>query len=104
MRKLLRRCLEKDRKRRLADIADARLEIDEALTTSAEATSPLADGARTGSLGRPVALGLMLAFSAVAFVVGGVATRTAIRLIGGESSCGWACLWLGVSLAGGRVR
>lgn len=30
LRKLLRRALEKDRKRRLADIADARLEIDEA--------------------------------------------------------------------------
>ena len=31
IRQLLRRCLEKDRKRRLADIADARLEIDDAL-------------------------------------------------------------------------
>jgi Tol biopolymer transport system component/predicted Ser/Thr protein kinase len=31
IRRLLRRCLERDRKRRLADIADARLEIDEAL-------------------------------------------------------------------------
>jgi serine/threonine protein kinase/Tol biopolymer transport system component len=33
MRKLLRRCLEKDRKRRLDSAADARLEIDEALTS-----------------------------------------------------------------------
>jgi eukaryotic-like serine/threonine-protein kinase len=31
IRRLLRRCLEKDRKRRLADAADARLEIDDAL-------------------------------------------------------------------------
>ena len=31
IRKLLRRCLEKDRSRRLADIADARLEIDDLL-------------------------------------------------------------------------
>jgi serine/threonine-protein kinase len=31
IRRLLRRCLEKDRKRRIADAADARLEIDEAL-------------------------------------------------------------------------
>src|SRR5262245_47151780 len=31
IRRLLRRCLEKDRKRRLADIASARLEIDDAL-------------------------------------------------------------------------
>src|SRR5258708_32816595 len=30
--RLLRRCLEKDRKRRLADAADARLEVEEALT------------------------------------------------------------------------
>ncbi len=33
IRRLLRRSLEKDRKRRLSDIADARIEIDEALTT-----------------------------------------------------------------------
>jgi len=31
LRRLLRRCLEKDRTRRLADIADARLDVDEAL-------------------------------------------------------------------------
>jgi serine/threonine protein kinase len=35
IRRLLRRCLEKDRRRRLADAADARLEIDEALTSPA---------------------------------------------------------------------
>src|SRR5262249_45337459 len=34
IRRLLRRCLEKDRRRRLADITDARLEIDEAQTPS----------------------------------------------------------------------
>jgi serine/threonine protein kinase len=33
IRRLLRRCLEKDRRRRLSDAADARLEIDEALQT-----------------------------------------------------------------------
>jgi serine/threonine protein kinase len=36
LRTLLRRCLEKDRARRLADIADARLEIDDLLTGRAE--------------------------------------------------------------------
>jgi serine/threonine-protein kinase len=35
IRRLLRRCLEKDRTQRLADIADARLEIDEVLTAPA---------------------------------------------------------------------
>jgi serine/threonine protein kinase len=34
IRRLLRRCLEKDRTRRLADMADARLDIDEALNGS----------------------------------------------------------------------
>ena len=34
IRRLLRRCLEKDRTRRLADMADARLDIDEALSGS----------------------------------------------------------------------
>ena len=37
IRRLLRRCLEKDRRRRLADAADARLEIDEALGGTGEA-------------------------------------------------------------------
>ena len=36
IRTLLRRCLEKDRARRLADIADARLEIDDLLTGRSE--------------------------------------------------------------------
>ncbi|HSC28680.1 MAG TPA: protein kinase, partial [Vicinamibacterales bacterium] len=36
IRTLLRRCLEKDRKRRLADAADARLEIDDALAAPAD--------------------------------------------------------------------
>ena len=36
LRTLLRRCLEKDRARRLADIADARLEIDDLLTGRTE--------------------------------------------------------------------
>ena len=37
IRRLLRRCLEKDRRRRLADAADARLEIDEARDLTGEA-------------------------------------------------------------------
>jgi Tol biopolymer transport system component len=43
IRRLLRRCLEKDRKRRLADASDARLEIEEALA------APAPEGAATGS-------------------------------------------------------
>ena len=39
IRRLLRRCLEKDRARRLPDAADARLEIDEALAPIGEAST-----------------------------------------------------------------
>jgi eukaryotic-like serine/threonine-protein kinase len=42
IRMLLRRCLEKDRRRRLADAADARLEIDEALTVGSAAPASAA--------------------------------------------------------------
>src|SRR6185369_5694609 len=50
IRRLLRRCLEKDRMRRLRDAADARLEIDEALSPLAHDanvmhTAHLASGA-----------------------------------------------------------
>ena len=54
IRRLLRRCLEKDRKRRLPDAADVRLEIDEALTSSSEGAgmSPLVVNADPRSRGR----------------------------------------------------
>jgi serine/threonine protein kinase len=42
IRKLLRRCLEKDRKRRLDSAADARLEIDDVLTSSPAEASGVA--------------------------------------------------------------
>ena len=42
IRRLLRRCLEKDRKRRLADAADAQLEIDDLLSGRAEPTTAVA--------------------------------------------------------------
>jgi len=42
IRRLLRRCLEKDRKRRLADAADARLEIEDALTVPADSAWAIA--------------------------------------------------------------
>ncbi len=47
IRRLLRRCLEKDRKERLSDAADARLEIKEALTTPS-IDSQVASGASVG--------------------------------------------------------
>jgi serine/threonine-protein kinase len=48
--RLLRRCLEKDRRKRLSDIADARLDIDEALSAS-PANGSIAPEARSALAG-----------------------------------------------------
>ena len=45
MRLLLRRCLQKDRRRRLHDIADARIELDEVIANPSHAASDLIDPA-----------------------------------------------------------
>jgi len=50
IRRLLRRCLVKERRRRLADAADARLEIDEALTAPANEASGTARPQRAGAM------------------------------------------------------
>ena len=52
IRRLLRRCLEKDPKRRLHDAADARLEIDDALAAHVEDAAP-ADGGGAGTRRSP---------------------------------------------------
>ena len=49
IRRLLRRCFEKDRTRRLADMADARLDIDDALSGS-ETDAPVAGAISRGRL------------------------------------------------------
>src|SRR5262249_29492648 len=59
VRRLLRRCLDRDRKRRLRDIGDARLEMDEAPEV-ASAVTPLRR--------RPAALWLMAAAVAGALI------------------------------------
>jgi Tol biopolymer transport system component len=51
IRRLLRRCLQRDRERRLCDIGDARLEIEEAL---AAPTAPIAETARKRGVGWPM--------------------------------------------------
>jgi serine/threonine protein kinase/Tol biopolymer transport system component len=66
IRRLLRRCLQKDRKQRLADAADARLDIDEALTAPAagdDATPlplPPPPGPRWGRLGALAVAGVVI--------------------------------------------
>jgi len=79
IRRLLRRCLEKDAKRRVRDIADARLEIDEALREPAAADSqirPIEAGPRAHVPSRhrwvPAAV---VAVVLVAVVAASIATR-----------------------------
>jgi hypothetical protein len=72
IRRLLRRCLEKDRKRRLSDIADARLEIEDALSAPA-AEVPAGSAARSRQRPVPTALVAM-----AGLVVGGVAAGTGV--------------------------
>jgi Tol biopolymer transport system component len=86
IRTLLRRCLEKDRKRRLADIADARLEIDD-LTRTARDERPggtASVAAAVPSVVKPPSLvrragaaGIVLALAAVAAYGGWRAGRAA---------------------------
>jgi hypothetical protein len=64
IRRLLRRCLEKDPRRRLRDVGDARLELGEALTASTEATGVNAS-ARRWRTAAVVAMALALAAAAV---------------------------------------
>ncbi len=73
VRRLLRRCLEKDRKRRLADASDARLEIEEALTAAAQEIP--------GTNSRPIPYGLRrwVLLGAGAFVLGGLLTGAMMR-------------------------
>jgi Tol biopolymer transport system component len=71
IRTLLRRCLQKDPKRRLDSAAVVRLEIDEALTTPASETSPLVVSAPAKPLWRHV--GSIMALALLAAAIGGAA-------------------------------
>jgi eukaryotic-like serine/threonine-protein kinase len=67
VRRLLRRCLEKDRKQRLPDAADIRLEIADALTAPAAELSPAA--AASTALRRGVPAAIASAFAALIVVL-----------------------------------
>ncbi|MEO8431136.1 MAG: protein kinase [Acidobacteriota bacterium] len=69
VRKVLRRCLERDRDKRLHDIADAKLELDEAPEPDQilhDATSEIATPRRRLSAGLPAALAVLFALLAAA--------------------------------------
>jgi Tol biopolymer transport system component len=69
IRRLLQRCLEKDPKRRLRDIGDARLEIEETLGAGVSS-----GGAAIPAAARPARLARWAAAAAAMLVIGGVAT------------------------------
>ena len=71
IRRLLRRCLEKDRNQRLADAANARLEIDDALKRPDETIAPAKMPARRLAMVAASALagGALVAASAMWFVI-----------------------------------
>jgi eukaryotic-like serine/threonine-protein kinase len=80
IRRLLRRCLEKDRRRRLSDAADARLEIDEALTT------PSADaGAAAAASSSAVSRRRVTAVAAVALLDGAVGAAVTLGAFVGRA-------------------
>jgi len=62
---LLRRCLEKDTRRRLHDIADARIELDEALSRPDEPSSPQSVAAAPARIGVRERLAWMAAVAGV---------------------------------------
>ena len=67
MRRLLRRCLEKDPKRRLHDIADARLEIDDAIAGPAADAPGIVSKGRWSPLARAAIVVAALAGAALAW-------------------------------------
>ena len=77
LRKLLRRCLEKDRKRRLRDIGDALTDLDEALT--AQPADETAHAGVAQPAGWRQALPLALGISAVAVIIMGLAVWSLMR-------------------------
>jgi serine/threonine protein kinase/Tol biopolymer transport system component len=67
-RRLLRRCLEKDRKRRLADASDARLEIEDALSSDHDDVSRYAAGEERATRRWALASGWVVAVAMLAVV------------------------------------
>ena len=98
LRRLLRRCLEKDRRRRLSDAADARLEIDEALNT------PSADAGAAASssvVSRNTSRRLIAAVAGVALLVGAALAALTLGAFGSRAPAPRS--WNGVMLGAPQV-
>ena len=85
VRRLLRRCLERDPRQRLHDIADARLEIEEALAAPDDGLGGARGAARLSRRGTPVWWRLLAALAVGALLVLGAVwmlTEAALRVPG----------------------
>jgi Tol biopolymer transport system component len=82
VRRLLRRCLEKDRSRRLRDIGDARLELDDARLTAdqAPAVAPSRSRERIAWLGAAALMAVLAAVGAARWAVDRVPQPAELRL------------------------
>ena len=78
IRRLVRRCLEKPVNKRLADIADARLDIEEALSPSGSSAGPIPDpvASRTWPRALPWALAAACATALAVVLISGSPWRT----------------------------
>jgi len=120
IRKLLRRCLEKDRRKRLADASDARLDIDDAMAQPAGEVQPSSETLTRTERPAPSvwkrAVPVIAAFSAGAILAGAAAmlmkTRTAVPTVraltyaplsfepGGNGDAVWSPDGKGIAFAG----
>ena len=113
IRRLLRRCLQKDRKQRLADISDARIELDEAFgaTPAAEQPAPLAVPPQRSRV--PVAVVALVAGALLGLAAGWKAfvrppaapkvTRFLMELPEGQEFTNTGRHFIGISPDGSRV-
>jgi len=79
IRRLLRRCLEKDRNERLPDIAVARLEIKDALATPAETASAVTATSRRGVFASPRFVWSVAAVATVLTIAAAIFTTLYLR-------------------------
>ncbi len=79
IRRVLRRCLQKDRDRRLRDVGDVSLDIDEALAAPDTPAPSVSQGSLTSRLGARERLAWMLLSAVLAIIVVGVAATAYLR-------------------------
>ena len=99
LRRLLRRCLEREPKRRLRDVAEALIHLEEASTTPVEEPSVPTPGSPQWREALPLALG----FAAIAAIVSGVAVWSLTPPVSLETTTLSVPMPLGVTYQDGGI-